>query len=180
MKKLLVMFFAFLFGVMTGTCTLDVAKGDDFSDLVAQLEAKNAKKPPAKAACTCGTACPCAAGECGDAACPTAAKVAPVYPTRPKPSADEPGNPWQWQPATRLEGGYWWKWKNAPSLGVDPFAAANCANGQCGSQWTVGAGPTYWTSAPAVNEYSNGSGRRGVFRGGFRSGGGSCGAGGCR
>ncbi len=172
MRKFLIVFIAFLFGVMTGTCTLDIAKGDDFEAHIAALKAKNAaKKPPAKAACACTSPADCTCGErCPCANC-EGKNTEPVKPTRVRPAGDG----WQWEAS---EGGYWWKWKNAPSLGVDPFAAANCANGQCGSQWTAANGTTYWTSAPAVSEWSNGSGRRGVFRGGFRSGGGGCGAGG--
>ncbi len=103
--------FAFLLFLLPALAGAD----DSFVALVAQLEAKNAAKH--KPACSCGAGCPCTAGQCGDAACPTHVTIPP------KPGVDMPGNPWQWQPAQGKEPGYWWRWQQQPVSYAPQFLA---------------------------------------------------------
>ena len=128
--------------VLALICSQVRVRGDDFADHLAALKARNSAKavPPAaakKAPCGCAGDCPCAAGECGSSACPTAAK-----PRTPRPAA---GDGWQW---TDEDGGYWWRWKTAPAVPV--YYPATYPNG-----WT------YWSTGAAGNIRSAG-GFRGV------------------
>lgn len=86
-------------------------RADDFADHLAQLKAKNAGVKPPLSNCSCrGNQCSHACNvDCVDSSCP--------WTLKPKTKVGADGLTWYW---TDEDGGYWWRYKDAPATYTYP------------------------------------------------------------